>query len=321
MKHLDEQQIRSRIDPELGFARAVVDGGGLSLPRDLPRLRAMSSQLLDQLIDASGPFDGEIRELTVPGLGANPAVSALLYQPSQPLFDDAMMIWVHGGGFVSGQANDPNVFRFTPVLPVLSVDYRMAPEHRSPAAVHDAAAALLWVADMAESLGIDPGRIVLAGASAGGGLALGTALYNRDELGVPVHYQTLTYPMLDYRHSTRSGQYPLPNTTWTRQVSLQAWSLYVDAGPPSPYTSPARAEDLSGLPATYLMTGEIDLFRDEIVDFADRLHDLGGAVELALYPGAVHAFDMLAPDAAVSRRAIAHQVAALIHALSVSEGA
>lgn len=313
---LTETDILARIDPELAFALAEPPARAVELPRDIKLLRAANEAVLGAIRKRLPAFCGSIETIRVPGFDGQPEVETRFYRPQSCAVPDALMIWVHGGGFVAGGADDPAVFRYTSLLPVLSVEYRLAPEWRAPAAVQDVAAVLQWAADDAVALGGKRSMIVLAGASAGGGLALGAALYNRDHGGPPIDFLMLSYPMLDDRHETPSGHLPLPRTTWTRDLSLAAWSLYVEETGPSAYAAPARATSFHKLPPTYLMTGDLDLFRDETLAVAGRLLAQHVPVELLVVPGAVHAFDVLAPAAQVSRRAIQHQQQALSHALS-----
>ena len=187
----------------------------------------------------------------------------------------------------------------------------MAPEHRAPAAARDVCAVIERVAENRK-----PRKIILAGPSAGGGLAASAALLNRDRGGPEVAFQLLIYPMIDNQHDTPSGHMDIPPSTWTRETSLHAWSLYAEEEGASPYAAASRATDLSGLPPAYIMCGDLDLFLDEDIAYANRLRSSGVPVELAIYPGAPHGFNGFAPQAAVSKRANASIRMALEHALS-----
>ena len=132
-------------------------------------------------------------------------------------------------------------------------------------------------------------------------------------------YQLLIYPMIDDRHDTPSGQMQIPPQFWTRDVSLLAWSMYVEEEGASIYAAAARAGDVSRLPPAYIMVGELDLFRDENIAYAQRLTEAGVAVDFALFPGAPHGFDMLVPEAQVSKRALEHQLSALRQVLAATE--
>jgi acetyl esterase/lipase len=190
---------------------------------------------------------------------------------------------------------------------MLMVDYRIAPEHPHPTPVEDCYAALRWLADNAMTLGVDPGRIAVMGDSAGGGLAAGVCLLARDRGGPSVAQQVLIYPMLDDR-ANPPDPHLLPFLTWTYDDNVTGWGALLGEGvgteAVSPYAAPARATDLTGLPATYIDVGDLDIFRDEDITYARRLADAGVPTELHLHPGCPHAFEVLARAADVSQRAI-----------------
>jgi triacylglycerol lipase len=187
---------------------------------------------------------------------------------------------------------------------VVSVDYRLAPESPFPAPVEDCYAGLAWTAAHADELGIDRERIVVVGQSAGGGLAAALALLVRDRAEIPLCYQLLIYPMIDDRNTTTSSQ--LVTKVWTREANLLGWRCYLGhepgVGEVSPYAAAARAEDLRGLAPTFIGVGTLDVFRDENIDYAQRLLAAGVPTELHVYPGAPHGFEGLAPQAAVSQQ-------------------
>jgi len=187
----------------------------------------------------------------------------------------------------------------------VSVEYRLAPEHPHPAPVEDCYAGLVWTAQHAEELGIDPARLVIAGGSAGGGLAAGTALMARDRGGPALTHQILMCPMLDDRGITPSSQELDGEGVWDRTDNLVGWTALLGdacAGPDvSPYAAPARAGDLTGLPATFIDVGSAETFRDEAIDYAARLSRAGVPVEFHLWPGGFHGFDMIAPQSALAQ--------------------
>jgi acetyl esterase/lipase len=189
--------------------------------------------------------------------------------------------------------------------------------------VEDAHAGLIWLAENAGTLGVDPERIAIAGLSAGAGLAAGLGLLNRDRSGPTVAFQLLLSPMIDNLHDTDSGRI-VNHPVWSRQTSLNAWEMYLDGTPgpdASPYAAASRARDLAALPAAYVSVGSEDLFRDECIDYARRLHDHGVATELAVFPGMYHAAENFAPQARVSQRLRQSYLRALADALGVSRGA
>jgi acetyl esterase/lipase len=228
------------------------------------------------------------------------------------------VLYLHGGGMIFGLEHLGRVYDLavrdyvaTSGVPMLVVDYRIAPEHPHPTPVEDCYAALRWLADSAATLGIDPARIGVMGDSAGGGLAASVSLLARDRGGPPIAQQLLIYPMLDDRTRT-PDPHLVPFLTWTYDDNVTGWAALLgdtagtDAA--SPYAAPARATDLTGLPDTYIDIGDLDIFRDEDVTYAQRLSDAGVATELHLHPGCPHAFEALARGADVSQRAISDRV-------------
>lgn len=202
--------------------------------------------------------------------------------------------WIHGGGMVMGdrfsQIDIPLQWQEELGAVVVSVDYRLAPEASGTDLVEDCHSGLQWVAGHAAELGIDPGRIVVAGASAGGGLAAGVTLLARDRGTVGIAGQVLIGPMLDHR-VTSTRRYEV----WTPEMNDFGWRSVLAGGPPDQYVSPALATDLSGLPPAYVDCGSDELFRDEAVRYASRLN-----AELHVWAGGFHGFDALFPQAALS---------------------
>jgi acetyl esterase/lipase len=242
----------------------------------------------------------------VPG---EPPVRVRVHRPAG--FDGRLpaLVTIHGGGYLIGSydMDDPLLDRWCPSLGVVgvSVDYRLAPDTRFPGPLQDCHAALRWTYDNADELGVDPQRIGVYGLSAGGGLAAALALWARDLGEVPVAFQLLDCPMLDDRQQTPSimahGLY-----VWGSGSNELGWRSYLgglygtDDVPP--YAAAARATDLAGLPPTCVVVGAIDGFRDEDVDYAQRLNQAGVPCELHVVAGLPHAY-LLAPDATAVRLA------------------
>jgi acetyl esterase/lipase len=226
------------------------------------------------------------------------------------------LYYIHGGGMISGSSRDvlgELLDLADPVgAAVVSVEYRLAPETPHPGPVEDCYAGLVWTAEHAGEVGIDEQRLVLIGGSAGGGIAAALALLARDRGGPVLAGQLLIEPMLDDRNDTPSVHQMAELPIWNRAANEVGWTaLLGDArgGPDvSPYAAPARAEDLSGLPPAFIDVGSADTFRDEDVTYASRIWQAGGVAELHVWPGGFHGFDGIAPQAALSRAAVATRV-------------
>ncbi|WP_167097180.1 alpha/beta hydrolase [Mycobacterium sp. DL592] len=240
------------------------------------------------------------------------------YVPDSELPGSAVL-YLHGGGMIYSLAETSPAYHAgvrayvaASGVPMLMVDYRVAPEHPGLTPVEDCYAALVWLAENAGELGVDPARLGVAGDSAGGGLAAGVSLLARDRSGPALALQLLIYPMLDDRTTTPDPALPPEFLTWTYEDNVTGWGalLGTAAGGAdvSAYCAPARAGDLAGLPPTYLDTGDLDIFRDEDIAYATRLSAAGVPAELHVHPGCPHAFEALAPAADVSQRVIADRV-------------
>lgn len=220
-----------------------------------------------------------------------------------------VLLFIHGGAFVFGnlESEHDRCLHYAQHggVVVISVDYRLAPEFPYPAALNDAWAALHWVVQQAPRLDIDPSRICVGGASAGGSLAAGLVLRCRDHNGPRLRAQMLLYPVLDDKVATLSMEAFDVYDPWDGSRSRKMWPLYLGHhGEAESYAAPARESDLSGLPTTYLMTCEEDPLRDEGLAFALSLLDAGVSVELHHYRDTYHAFDVIAPGTTLSRLAL-----------------
>lgn len=187
----------------------------------------------------------------------------------------------------------------------MSINYGLAPENPYPIAVEDCYAGIKWISENTEELGIDARQIMIGGTSAGGGLAVGTALLCRDNKGPALFAMCLKCPMLDDRELSMSRRQYAENKTWNQQHNTFGWGSYLGKqyqGPDvSIYAAPGRADDLSGLPEAFLDAGSAELFRDEVVAFASKLWASGVQAELHIWPGVYHGSETTAPAAAVSR--------------------
>jgi acetyl esterase len=255
----------------------------------------------------------DIEDAVAPG---DPDVPVRIYRPHQA---QGAIVWLHGGGWVMGDLDTEHTAAARVAdgsgAVVISVGYRRAPEHPFPAALDDAYAVLAWTAGHAAELGIDPERIAVGGHSAGGGLAAAVALRARDQQGPPICFQLLNQPALDDRQQTWSHR-NFTSTPWMNSEKIAAtWRHYLGSATATPYAAPARAADLSGLPAAYVATAEFDPLRDEDIGYALRLLEAGVSVELHQWPGTFHGSQAIM-SADVSQRQLAEAFAALRRALT-----
>ena len=265
----------------------------------------------------------------VPGWKGAPDVLVRTFRPVDVKGVLPALLWIQGGGYVLGAADLDDGLCSQIALEqqclVASVAYRRAPEAPFPAASDDCYAAAQWMAREAEALGIDPARIAVGGASAGGGAAAATALRARDLGAFAFVHQLLIYPMLDDRNDTASARRVTDPELWCRKSNGLAWQAYLGAAHGgadiSPYAAPARATDLAGLPPATIMVGELDVFLDEDIEYARRLIAAGVRTELHVYPAVHHGFDLHNPGAATSLRFVDDRRNALRRAFAAPAGA
>ncbi|MEU0074947.1 alpha/beta hydrolase [Streptomyces sp. NPDC006332] len=303
-------------DAELDAVLQVMAAEGSTLPDLTPEGIAAARQMLDAAVlddehlGRQGFF--EVEDRVVPGPDGGPGVALLICRPSASSGPRPVIYHVHGGGMMMGnnRAGVDMIVDWARELNavVVSVEYRLAPEHPHPAPVEDVYAGLSWTADHAREIGGDSERIVIAGVSAGGGLAAALTLLLRDRKGPRPVGQLLMGPMLDDRNDAPSAHQMQDLGVWDRTANEAGWTALLGSrrgGPDvSPYAAPARAEDLSGLPAAYLDVGSAETFRDEVVAYASRIWQAGGVAELHVWPGGFHGFEGFAPQAALARAAL-----------------
>lgn len=287
----------------------------------LPDMRNREATLPLPPVDPTGTT---LERRQVPGPAGAPDITLHIYKAEGVTGPLPCIYHIHGGGYVGGSAAQLEFF-LRPLVrelkcALVSVDYRLAPEHIFPAAIEDCYAGLGWTIANADALGVDTKRIGVMGESAGGGLAAALALLVRDRGEYALAFQHLTYPMLDDRTCTTAD----PNRyagefIWTPHNNHFGWKSLLGADPGgedvSPYAAAARAIDLTGLPPAYIMTGALDLFLDEDMTYGQRLIRAGVPTELHVYPGGFHGFDIF-PLSPVSAAAQAGRVAALARALA-----
>lgn len=297
-------------------------------PDTLPQVRALTAQMLEQQRALAPDFpDIEVTEQRVPGPPGAPDVRVLVYLPQRVPRPVPALLWIHGGGYILGSADADDLQVKSIVAQIgcaaVSVDYRLAPETPFPGPVEDCYAALQWLDAHAAELGVDPARIAIGGASAGGGLAVGLGLLARDRGEVPLAFQLLIYPMLDDRTVSTADPHPYTGEfIWTSDANRFGWTALLGQEPGSagvsPYAAAARAERLAGLPPTYISVGALDLFLEEDLEYARRLMREGVPTELHVYPGAYHGFNM-ATEAQVTRAFIRDSMDALRRALALRQ--
>lgn len=247
--------------------------------------------------------------------------SIRVHQPATSDRPRPALLWVHGGGYVLGTAaQDDSVCGHLAQslgIVVAAVEYRLAPEHRFPVPLHDCYDALTWLARQPQ---VDPTRIAIGGASAGGGLAAALALLAHERGEVQLAFQLLSYPMLDDRTATRTDIDESNFRLWNNTSNRFAWQSYTGYPPDSVEVSglaaPSRHDDLSGLPPAWIGVGTLDLFHDEDVAYGSRLREAGVECELKTVQGAYHGFDSIQPKAGVSQAFRFSQMSALAAALT-----
>ncbi|MPY93179.1 MAG: alpha/beta hydrolase fold domain-containing protein [Acidimicrobiia bacterium] len=278
---------------------------------DIPAARATMMDMLAAVNKDVPPSPNVTREdHFVPGLEGEPEVRVRHYRPVEQSEALPCLYWIHGGGHVLGQIeqDDPMMDHVVEAIgcAVVSVDWRRPPEHPFPAPMNDCYAGLMWTYKNAAELRIAPDHIAIGGASSGGGSAAGLALLARDKGEIPVCFQLLIYPMLDDRNVTPASHAITDPKVWNRKSNLIGWQAYLGgaAGTDdvSPYAAPTRAVDLEGLPPAFIPVGDLDLFLDEDIEYAQRLLEAGVPTELHVYVGGIHGFDLLAPASGLAQR-------------------
>lgn len=295
--------VRDRMPPESDIRVERV-------PALRERQRALP-EVTDADLQRNGAFT--LSERVVPGPVGAPDITLLVCRPTTAPAPFGALYFIHGGGMVMGdrRLGVSSFLGFAEELglALVSVEYRLAPEHPHPAPVEDCYAGLQWMFGHADELGVDTDRIVIVGGSAGGGLAAGTTLLARDRGGPRVAGQMLHSPMLDDRNTSYSTRQMAGLGVWDQTMNQMGWTALLGdrqgGQDVSPYASPARATDLSGLPPTYVDVGSCETFRDEAVDYAIRLWQAGGQAELHVWPGGFHGFAGAVPQAAISQAAVA----------------
>ena len=328
-----EQASRSEPSPAIADPYSLVDPELLPVLKQFPAFD-LSAEMVGQFRQMPGmpplpaPAPHPV-ERHIPGPPGAPEVRLWVVDPAPLEKGKPLLLHMHGGGFMM---TDPNLMpRLQEIATdchcvVVSVDYRLAPETRYPGSLEDNYAALKWVHAHAAELGIDRSRIAVGGESAGGGHAASLAIHARDrnKEDVPICFQLLISPQLDDRTGSSHPAPPaIGHFMWPASANRLAWSslLGVPAGSSKvPLAAvPARVASVAGLPPAWIGVGSIDLFAEEDMEYARRLVHAGVATELLVVRGAFHGFDLLVPDAEVSKQFSASWKSALRKAFATGK--
>jgi acetyl esterase/lipase len=269
------------------------------------------------------PGDVSVANVVVPGWNGNPSVRLRFYRPKGRSGSLPALLWMHGGAFFMGNVEQDDRRSIAVArelgITVAAVSYRLAPEHRAPAAVHDAYACLRYLHHNADECNVDPARIAIGGTSAGGGLTAALAQLAHDIGEVRPVFQLMAYPVLDDRSALGSARDHPDARLYTAKGHLLTWRWYLGHEPGSPqiadYAAPARREDLTGLPSAWIGVTTHDVLYEEGVAYAKRLNASGVPCELHTVVGGFHGFDVLFARTAVSRTFRREQLRALGEAL------
>lgn len=304
--------VRPPFDPELEAALELVAQmlPPTITPELIPMLRANpANPITSEMLEDAGI---RARDVTIPGYRGDP-IEVTVLEAKDRVGTGPGIVHTHGGGMIFGDrwtglgAFFDAITRHNAV--VVTVEYRLAPEFPDPYPVEDSYAGLVWTAEHAADLGIDSARMIVAGGSAGGGLAAGMALMARDRGGPVLRGQMLFYPMLDDRDESISTFQIQGVGVWDRGSNITGWSALLGerrgGADVSVYAAPSRATDLSGLPPAFIDCGSAEVFRDEDIAYASAIWACGGQAELHVWPGGFHAFEGLAPEARLSKEMVA----------------
>ncbi|KAI9028750.1 Alpha/Beta hydrolase protein [Hyaloraphidium curvatum] len=301
---------------------------GIPPPEDLATRRVNGSALF-KTIGLQDLSCLDVSEMKVKGFAeGDPDVMIQVFRPKSLSKEGKhpAIYFIHGGGFIITDARDWQGVAAEYAAAVggavlFSVDFRNAPEHPYPAGVNDCYAGLKYISENADSLGIDPARIAVFGQSGGGGMTAGTVLKAKFEgLSPPLAAQFPIYPMIDDRNVTQSSKDIVDHGMWDRATNIHAWKCYLGDKPADIFAAPARAtvEDLTGLPWTYTDVTDLDLFRDETIAYCSKLMEAGVGVELHIFQGGIHGWDLVLPQSETVLLAKKLRIDALKRVLKIS---
>lgn len=300
----------SYIDPDLlaGLERLALTNSGFDVATDLESVRRASEARDDALVAQLGVPEDIVQETISVTSRDGHIIDLRICRPADVCDPLPVFYWMHGGGYVLGSARQGDAFTLRAASELgmfaVSVEYRLAPETPYPGPLEDCYEGLAHLVGNADTFNLDADKIIIGGVSAGGGLCAGLALLVRDRGAFSVLGQLLLYPMIDDRNIAATSD-TLPDTlVWTRAANLFGWQSYLGdlygSNDIPIYAAPARATDLSGLPPTYLPVGDLDLFLDENMAYAQKLTRSGIPTHFHVFPGAYHGFNAFAPEARAS---------------------
>jgi acetyl esterase/lipase len=304
--------MKDRVDPEMMPIWNMLEGMGFYVDlNDIQETRDRLGAVAEQLAAGAPPIEGvDLAVHEAPYADGSFNVPLRVTRPEGQTDTLPVLYWMHGGGYVLNDAAGDDAlaahFALTLNCVVVAVDYRLAPENPFPVPLEDCYVGLKWTYDNAATLNADPARIAIGGQSAGAGLAAGLAQVTRDRGEVPLIFQMLTYPMIDDRNIEQATAPEMDHYVWSRHSNLVGWRSYLGMEPGTDatpkYAAPARTEDLAGLPPTYISTGDVDLFLAEDLAYATRLIAAGVPTEVHVYPGGIHAFDVVGGTTALGQQ-------------------
>jgi acetyl esterase/lipase len=308
------------LEPLAALYKAL-PGGFNAIPDIHARRSTLNDMLAVRMEDLPANENVLFEDRSVPAHEGGPDLGVRIYHPANVSSPRPGILFIHGGGMVLGTLDTGHgtaiMLCETLGAVIVSVDYRLAPEHPAPAAIEDCYAGLKWMASHTDELGINPvNHLTVYGGSAGGGLAIAVCLISHERGGPKIHFLMAPYPMIDDRNVTPSSHAIVDIGIWDRAGNIEAWEWYLGGQPADQYSAPTRARDLTGIPQTFIDVGDQDIFLDESIEFVNRLKDAKVPVEMHVYPGAYHASEIIAPSAELSQRIWARRISALQKALA-----
>ncbi len=306
-----------KLDPEIAATFATFASQGAAVeppaPGDVLGLRSYTEMSLGGVFGLF-PDTPDVSSTDQETLGEDGGTVPMIWHEKKGAAKGPAVVYVHGGGMVAGTA--PLYKRLTAYytqlsgIPFLSVDYRLAPEHSVHGLGKDVVAGIEWLIANADRLGVDPSRISIMGDSGGGGVGAAAAIIARDK-GIALARQILIYPMIDDRN-TVPDPLLVPTALWSYEANHTAWTAVIGGAPGgtdvSPYLAPSRLKDFAGLAPAYIEVGELDIFRDESIVYAQKLLAAGISCELHVHPGAPHGHDWANMESGISRRSVAERL-------------